>query len=228
VSRLLVPVHLDVLLVRQSGGRFADCAMAEPTVEDQRHRDLFKPPFSERSAGRARGAYLHWALPDALTRGVAQADGAVSFNAVPDRWLVTRLSPSTTPGRRAVRGWVLEADRGIVHPLDGWAESGQPPAGHAPLTALGHGDPAWAAYFDNAVNRLAFYDTWPTSPRDPLRTWSPAGTRRPSRIRWPIPRSARRSRFTTGSPRWRGPWPVRAPRRRRTSGHRARCITAPW
>jgi hypothetical protein len=29
----------------------------------------------------------------------------------------------------------------------------------APLTAAGHGDPAWAAYYDNVVNRLAFYDS---------------------------------------------------------------------
>lgn len=158
MSRLLVPVQLDVLLVRQPGGRFADCAMAEPTADDQTHRELWKPPFSELEGGRAPGAYLHWALPDALTHGTVGDDGNAVFPAIPDRWLVVRHWPSAWPGKRAVRAWVLEADRGIAHPLERWTEPGRAPAGQSPLTALGHGDPAWAAYFDNVVDRLAFYD----------------------------------------------------------------------
>ena len=37
-----------------------------------------------------KGVHLHWALPDALTRG-AENGGSVRFPAVPDRWLVTRI-----------------------------------------------------------------------------------------------------------------------------------------
>jgi len=167
MTRLLVPVSLDVLLVREAGARFADAGMAAPTADGQRHRDLWKAPFSELAAGRARGAYLHWALPDALTAGTTTADGGVQFHAIPDRWLVTRLSRSAT-GRRAVRGWVLESDRAVAHPLDGWQESGAPQAGVAPLTALGHGDVAWAAYFDNVENRLAFHDDLADVPAGPI------------------------------------------------------------
>lgn len=158
MSRLFVPVQLDVLLVRQDGGHFADCAMAEPTVDNRTHRELWKPPLSELDGGRPRGAYLHWALPDGLTRGTVGDDGNAAFPAIPDRWLVVRHWPSARPGRRAVRAWVLEADRGVSHPLEGWAEPGGAPVGQSPLTALGHGDPAWAAYFDNVVDRLAFFD----------------------------------------------------------------------
>ena len=32
------------------------------------------------------------------------------------------------------------------------------PTSVAPLTALGHGDPAWAAYYDNVVDRLGLHD----------------------------------------------------------------------
>jgi hypothetical protein len=52
--------------------------------------------------------------------------------------------------------------------VDTWSESGtRAPAGRAP-TALGHGDPAWAAYYDNVVNRLAFYDALEDGATGPL------------------------------------------------------------
>jgi hypothetical protein len=158
MSRLLVPIELDVLMVRQAGGRFADASMAEPTTDDVAHRTLWKPAFTELPQGRARGAYLHWALPDALTHGSADETGALSFHAIPDRWLVVRSAPSPLVNRRAVRGWVLEADRGVATPVNTWRETARPAVGHEPLTSLGHGDFAWAAYFDNTRNRLAFYD----------------------------------------------------------------------
>lgn len=55
------------------------------------------------------GVHLHWALPDGLTRGVQQADGALAFPAVPNRWLVTRIL--TRGGQVAARQWVVESDR---------------------------------------------------------------------------------------------------------------------
>src|SRR5215831_4811511 len=177
--RVMVPIHLDVLMVRAAGGTWADCALrhvdgvagAEPTY-------VKPPPFANRAAPRARGAYLHWALPDALTSGQSGTGNGVAFGAtvpdatspqqvsfpmIPDRWVVLRLSPSPAgPTRRAVRGWVIEAggETPVVTELDKWTEPGQkgiPPV--KPLTALGHGDPAWSAYFDNVENRLAFYDS---------------------------------------------------------------------
>ena len=111
------------------------------------------------------GAYLHWALPDALTGGSGTAHGGdVSFRPIPDRWLVVRLSTPEPGARRAVTAWVLESggQQPVVTPLDSWTEPEDPERtttpGEQPLTVLGHGDAAWSAYFDNVENRLAFYD----------------------------------------------------------------------
>lgn len=163
--RVLVPIQVDALPVRTEGGTWADCRMTPPVDGTDNHGpDLLATPFAELGARRDKGVYLHWALPDALTRGVVSAtDPKVAFPAVPDRWLVLRLSAGSL-SRRAVRGWVLEADGATptVHDLDGWVEASHPDspsvAGDTPLTALGHGDAAWAGYFDNVEGRLAFYD----------------------------------------------------------------------
>ena len=163
--RVLVPVQLDALIVRHEGGTWADCAMTPPPhgSETLAH-ELLATPFAER-ASRPVGAYLHWALPDALTNGVASPTNPdVTFPAVPDRWLVARMSSGTTASRRSVTAWVIEAgdEQPKVTPLDQWAETADPDRtdtpGEQPLTALGHGDAGWSAYFDNVENRLGFYD----------------------------------------------------------------------
>ena len=163
--RVLVPVQLDVLMVRADGGTWAKTAMAVPDAGTSPDAyTLLAEPFAERDP-RKPGAYLHWALPDALTRGEGTAAGGdVSFPPIPDRWLVARISTPTVGARRAVTAWVLEADGAdpVVTPLEQWAEPSDPErtttAGAEPLTALGHGDAVWSAYYDNVENRLAFYD----------------------------------------------------------------------
>ena len=63
-------------------------------------QQLLPPPFADRPDDRPAGAYLHWALPDGLTR--PQPAGAGTYPALPDRWLVARLAPgSARPARRA-------------------------------------------------------------------------------------------------------------------------------
>ena len=148
---------------------------------------LLPDPFTDLAAPRPRGVHLHWALPDGLTRGVGSAPpddatGAerarlnnVQFPAIPDRWLVLRIGGAASIGtlrrkslslsRRAVSGWVIESGgaQPRVTPLSQWAEPGPEPLAadggpRKPLTALGHGDPAWAAYYDNVTGRLAFHD----------------------------------------------------------------------
>ncbi|HKD78090.1 MAG TPA: hypothetical protein VKH81_00245 [Candidatus Angelobacter sp.] len=170
--RVMVPVHLDVMMVRDDGEKWANCKMTDPDPNAglQQRRDLLPPPFSELDKPRPRGAYLHWALPDALTHGTS--DGKTgNFPVVPDRWLVLRLYPGSNGARRAVAGWVIRAGDKVpsATTLDQWKETG--PSGDVvknALTALGHGDPAWAAYYDNVVTadaqgnqlpRLGFYDS---------------------------------------------------------------------
>jgi hypothetical protein len=163
--RVLVPIQLDALVVRTEGGTWAKVDMDVPETGSTRvAHELLATPFAEREP-RKPGVYLHWALPDALTRGAGTAaSNDVVFPAVPDRWLVIRLSTSSARGRRAVTGWVIEAgdETPTVTPLDSWTESVDPETtnvpGQEPLTAFGHGDSAWSAYFDNVENRLGFYD----------------------------------------------------------------------
>jgi len=181
--RVLVPIRVDALVVRARGGNWADCRMRDPApgADTVDSASLMPAPFANIPGGRERGVYLHWALPDALTRGVGSSgeDGAggapqgVSFPTVPDRWLVMRIGgDDISLSRRKVTGWVLESGGLVprVTPLASWTEPGPlqptgdgPEAGtgnrpRQPLTALGHGDAAWAAYFDNVTNRLGFVD----------------------------------------------------------------------
>jgi hypothetical protein len=172
--RVLVPIHLEVLMVRQPGGVWAECAMKLPAQDPGKVvdvRDLMPKPFSELAQTRPRGAYLHWALPDALTAGTHQ-DQKTTFPAIPDRWLVLRIFPSPQHSNyRSIRGWVLQAGDAdpVVTDLDKWVEPGKPPDGvKKPITALGHGDMAWSAYFDNVVNRLGFYDNLADVPTGPI------------------------------------------------------------
>ncbi|MCV2396524.1 hypothetical protein OEB99_19615 [Actinotalea sp. M2MS4P-6] len=163
--RVLVPIQLDVLMVRKEGGTWAKTAMQAPDAgTTPAAHTLLAEPFAEREA-RPPGAYLHWALPDALTRGAGTAHGGdVSFPPVPDRWLVVRVSTPKVGARRALTAWVLESGGAepVVTPLDAWFEPEDPDRtttpGAEPLTALGHGDAVWSAYYDNVENRLAFYD----------------------------------------------------------------------
>ncbi|MFO1431303.1 MAG: hypothetical protein U1F76_14360 [Candidatus Competibacteraceae bacterium] len=51
------------------------------------HRSLDQTPLHSLEAG----VHLHWALPDALTRGTADGSASLAFPAAPNRWLVTRF-----------------------------------------------------------------------------------------------------------------------------------------
>ncbi|HUJ64914.1 MAG TPA: hypothetical protein VLX59_05230, partial [Acidimicrobiales bacterium] len=181
--RVLVPIQVDALVLRPGAQEvWADCLMSAPpdgttSSSPADARPLLPPPFQELDPKeRTPGVYLHWALPDALTSGGQtydpnQPDAArnTQFPAIPDRWLVVRIGPDAKGGRRSVSGWVIQAESEtpVVTPLDQYHGAPHDGSTHGRLTALGHGDPAWAAYYDNVVNRLAFHD--------PLSSDTPAG-----------------------------------------------------
>ncbi|TMB84273.1 MAG: hypothetical protein E6J39_04365 [Chloroflexi bacterium] len=185
LPRVLVPMHVDALIVRQGGGTWARTGMKTPPPDAQgKPLDSLMPKvFANLPGPRPPGAYLHWALPSALTAGVHQSDspddpGTTKFPSIPDRWLVVRVFPSKKdPSMRTVRGWVLQsADRnapGLDHPaahdLDAWKETGgQPDPALQPFTTIGYGNLSWAAYFDNVRNRLGFYDDLSDVPAGPI------------------------------------------------------------
>jgi hypothetical protein len=127
------------------------------------------------NTGRLTGVVLRWALPDGLTAGGSadSGSGAVTFPHVPNRWLVVR----TVPGSAAdTASWMLASDYlgglgtsfyaggepttlGMCWPLASWpGEAALPPGLDPPLTAVGLGDPAFAAYVPNIQHILAFHD----------------------------------------------------------------------
>jgi hypothetical protein len=156
----MVPIQLDAMVLREDTAGFADCRMREPDPAGPQRQQLLPPPFADLGSVRPCGAYLHWALPDALTHERPAADGGSVVPAIPDRWLVTRLSQGTMPTSRRATSWVIEAsgDQPQVTPLEDWTESGRLPTPGREPTVYGHGDIAWAAYYDNVVNRLGFFD----------------------------------------------------------------------
>lgn len=116
---LMVPVQLDVLyvpgeelsVVRQSA-HFRRQPYVERTFKKEINSDtanisesIVTQPFQNRTQRLCHGVHLHWALPDALTRG----DSGLNFPAVPNRWLVTRKRKS---GDRWIcdKQWVVESD----------------------------------------------------------------------------------------------------------------------
>lgn len=176
IPRVLVPIELDGLVLRADQAGFADCQMAEPDPAGGL-QDLLPAPFTDLPAPRPRGVYLHWALPDALTHGKPTqppaADGTApvaDLPPIPDRWLIVRFALGATPDHRQVRAWVLESGgpQPVVSDLASWHESGTRAAPGRELTALGAGDLAWAAYYDNVVGRLGFYDPLDDGAQGPL------------------------------------------------------------
>ena len=174
--RVMIPVQLDALVLRQPGAGFADCRMRPPDPNGPARQELLPLPFADLPDVRPPGIYLHWALPDALTRerpAPSAQDGeptGTSMPVIPDRWLVARIALGSTPEHRATTAWVIEAsgEDPTVTPLQTWTESGTLPTPGREMTAFGHGDVGWAAYYDNVVDRLGFHDPLDDSTVGPL------------------------------------------------------------
>lgn len=218
-SYLLVPMNVEALVVGTAAGLWTDLhpdfslmargkilgSQLAPALFDARPQIVGNPdpqrPFAPQ--GPQPGVHLHWALPDALTRGrqkrpanPQEPRGAPEFPFIPNRWMVQRIwrkpqtnsPPSTSPGSPveiSVRAWVVESDYlygtrkrdeevdavafprpdefalfdyvGKSFDYPNWSER-QPAYRIIPLTALGYGDPAFAAYYPACKSILGFYD----------------------------------------------------------------------
>lgn len=167
MKTLLVPLALDVLMVRQIGSAedWALTALNIPAKDykgkPKKHK-LLPDPFQSLSQARPAGAYLQWALPDALARSGVENKSRPEFSPLPNRWLIMRLSGAVTSGNRNVAAWLLP-DSGAESPICIPVAPDMPGLDTPTfsLTALGYGDPAWSGFYDNVVNRFALYDALP-------------------------------------------------------------------
>ncbi|MFY1702891.1 hypothetical protein ACN28G_14280 [Micromonospora sp. WMMA1923] len=196
---LAVPVRIDALWLaaeRNVTGPVADFSRL-PYLDLRSGRDVNQDqPFLsdavlcaafEQEFTLPPGVHLHWSLPDTLTR-LTHGDEPPR---VPDRWLVTRTDRD---GGRA--RWVVESDAlrdegdAVGYPLtpdDPPGTTGRPyrrlgrtlPLADWPgtdvdrvarLTALGYGEPSFAASYPNSYSVFGFFDP-------DHRERPPAGTR---------------------------------------------------
>ncbi len=123
------------------------------------------------------------------------------FPYIPNRWMVQRISAQADTGNIAVRAWVIESDYlfgkdeaapdhcvtlprldalplyahvGKKSDYSDWRESGDT-AYKFKLTALGYGDPAFAAYYPACKSLLGFHDELNQVPDNTVLTYMVVG-----------------------------------------------------
>ena len=147
--------------------------------------EIVSTPFQNDNLLLRAGIHLHWSLPDALTRAryVPDGSGTQDFPRVPNRWLVTRCNA----GGAVEKEWLVESDYlfppanalaavgdGVAMPFRQGA--GQPfrfmgrsfevsrqarddgAAYYPKLTAVGYGEPTFAAFYPNCYSVFGFFD----------------------------------------------------------------------
>src|SRR5262245_25085362 len=120
IKVLVVPIRLDALCLK------TDLSVVEAKVDFSRlpywdgtreinqdvanvSEELLGRPFADRGLQLKAGVRLHWALPNALTRG-AITEKSTTFPAVPNRWLVTRSRKAEGGKEQIERQWIVESD----------------------------------------------------------------------------------------------------------------------
>jgi hypothetical protein len=198
---LLVPVHLDALtlgrddLVLEATADFSrlpytngarDVNSDTPNVSEA----VASQEFQDENLNLKAGIHLHWAMPDALTRG-AQGEGGTEFPLIPNRWLLRRSRAGQGGARVFEKSWVVESDylyaegagaqsgsvsyphrpeaekgehqpfryAGRKMPLDAWGEGADAAAEYMDeLTAVGYGEPSFAAFYPNCHSVFGHFD----------------------------------------------------------------------
>ena len=180
---LLVPVALDALVITVRSFQDLPWSWNAPNYNEVRFFGPVtgilqgtqpEPITPDGHVGRT-GTVLRWALPDALTNAGSPdgATGALTFPAIPNRWLIQRRSAGVPA---ATMSWILASDYvdgtgssfpvgsaastlGRCWELPDWpGEAALPPGLQPPLTALGAGDPSFAAFAPNVQHILSFHD----------------------------------------------------------------------
>lgn len=140
---------------------------------------ILSRPFADQGLRLRAGVHLHWALPDAMTR-ITQQDGSSQIASAPNRWLITRSRSGTIEQQ-----WVVESDYladvdtgGVTYPVFGPGTSAGKPYGYlgrrVPLSlwqegtdrshylsafsAVGYGEPTFAAFYPNCHSVFGFHD----------------------------------------------------------------------
>ena len=181
---ILVPMTVEALIVNRFGNsrEYADIAVNYELLNGvSLLGGVIEPqPFKKRAAPGA-GVHLHFILPDGLTQGMETENG-FDYPAVPDRYLVTRLTiVKSTPDKPVIthKSWILESSYvgrdnvgsisipefsdkenlcrylGRTYPYENTA----PPGEYlSKLTVLGAGTPYFAACYQTCRSVFGFHD----------------------------------------------------------------------
>ena len=126
-------------------------------------QDVPTPPFSETDT-RDVGIHLHWALPDGLLQGelADDAEQALQLRALPNRWLIVRMTGQQNSGSMSLKGWVVSSETGRVFALENFPDGPSDGNGDilepSALDGVVGGSPSWTAGYDASRNRFAFHD----------------------------------------------------------------------
>jgi hypothetical protein len=171
-KHLLVPINIEALVVGDKRDRWSDLSPDFSKLYEGRILGSQIAPalFNDQENIHPPGVHLHWALPDALTHGRQIRDNSndepkqpPEFPFIPNRWMVQRIIREPQNGNINLRTWIIESDflfaayAGKCFDGEDWQE-GPNPAYKLKLTALGYGDPAFAAYYPACKSMLGFHD----------------------------------------------------------------------
>src|SRR6476661_673668 len=117
---LVVPVDVVAFCVSAADEQLATGIFAGATVDYSDQTSSSTPAYLGINVNRGfaaeplkrleAGIHVHWAVPDALTKGgVDETNTNLEFPVVPNRWLVTRFVMNGAMPN-APRSWVIESD----------------------------------------------------------------------------------------------------------------------
>ncbi|NTX31788.1 hypothetical protein HT746_32555 [Burkholderia pyrrocinia] len=178
---LFVPMYTDALLIGTPNQTQATWANTRFDYSALPYGTPAASPFSTDGGTPATGLHLTWTLPSALRSGQQpDAEGAVRFPAVPNRWLVTRSYVAQDGNPPALDAWVLQSDYTGADGTTSWPAPDDPlgytklgkvvtlaswramPGAQPPfLQAIAPGNVAFASVYSNVGNVFAFYDPLP-------------------------------------------------------------------
>lgn len=148
-NTLIIPVKTDVLFLEKE----STVAEAKANFENLPYNDgkedvnsefaflsenFLSHPFQNNNLLLQPGLHLHWALPDAFTKGKIKGssdDGKqVEHCPVPDRWIIIKSDSKT---KSIIKRWVVESNylhpeehdnkyHSIAYPINGKEKTGQP------------------------------------------------------------------------------------------------------
>lgn len=151
-KRILVPVDVQAYVADESSPETLVPVTGGPGDPE---------PFAE-GIRPEPGIHLHWALPDALLRGGESASGGeLEMTELPDRWVVIRSLFPVGISRPMLRGWVVDARKGSVMPLDQYQGSTSDNPGRPAFDRLDGtvgGSALWTASYHASAGRFGFRD----------------------------------------------------------------------